>query len=387
VTDPGGQPPPAPGGTVTGRPGGTRPPRGTRAPGGTRPEDGTGRESVADVLGEAVRSGTIPGGVFASGAPGRATEVVVVGAAQARGGPRRAMARDTLFDLASLTKVVATLPTVLRLAELGALTLEDRVTRFLAAFGGEGRDAITVRQLLTHTAGLPAEIKFWRRYDGPDEAGRALLGAPLEHPPGTQVVYSDVGFMLLGRIVSAITGTALDVSVAELVTGPLGMTRTCFRPAVGPPPAVAATELQPDGTALAGIVHDENARFFGGVAGHAGLFAPVDDLVRYLDAAWLGGQFLSRSWRREACRPQTRGLGGVRGLGWVLRGDPADPLGCCWPPRSVSHTGFTGTSLACDPVSGGWAVLLSNEVHFGRDRRVMRALRESVHGRCAPPRR
>ena len=201
------------------------------------------------------------------------------------------------------------------------------------------------------------------------------------------MVYSDVGFMLLGRIVSAITGAALDVSVAELVTGPLGMTRTWFRPAVGPPPAVAATELQPDGTALAGIVHDENARFFGGVAGHAGLFAPVDDLVRYLDAAWLGGQFLSRSWRREACRPQTGGLGGVRGLGWVLRGDPADPLGRCWPPRSVSHTGFTGTSLACDPVSGGWAVLLTNEVHFGRGRGVMRALRESVHDRCAPPRR
>jgi len=177
------------------------------------------------------------------------------------------------------------------------------------------------------------------------------------------------------------------VSVAELVTGPLAMTRTCFRPGVGAPSAIAATELQPDGTALAGIVHDENARFFGGVAGHAGLFAPVDDLVRYLNAAWLGGQFLSLPWRQEACRLQTGGLSGVRGLGWVLRGDPADPLGRRWPPGSVSHTGFTGTSLACDPVSGRWAVLLSNEVHFGRDRGVIRALRASVHDRCAPPRR
>jgi CubicO group peptidase (beta-lactamase class C family) len=242
---------------------------------------------------------------------------------------------------------------------------------------------VTVRQLLAHTAGLPAEIAFWARHDDPDEAGQALLRAPLEHPPGTRVVYSDVGFMLLGRVVSAITGAALDVSVAELVTGPLQMTRTCFRPGAGPP-AVAATELQPDGTALAGVVHDENARLFGGVAGHAGLFAPVDDLVRYLDTAWLGGEFLSLPWRREASRPQTGGLGGVRGLGWVLRGDPSDQLGRCWPPGSVSHTGFTGTSLACDPVSGGWAVLLSNEVHFGRGRGVIRALRESVHGRCAP---
>jgi CubicO group peptidase (beta-lactamase class C family) len=355
--------------------------------GGTGPEGGTGREAVADLLGEAVRSGKIPGAVFACGAPGRPAQVVVAGQAQARGGPRRAMTRDTLFDLASVTKVTATLPAVLRLAELGALTLEDRVSRFLAAFRGEGRDEVTVRQLLAHTSGLPAEIAFWSRYDDPDEAGRSLLSAPLKHPPGTRVVYSDVGFMLLGRIVSAITGTALDVSVAELVTGPLAMTRTCFRPCAGPTPAVAATELQPDGTALAGIVHDENARFFGGVAGHAGLFAPVDDLVRYLDAAWLGGQFLSLPWRQEACRPQTAGLGGVRGLGWVLRGDPADPLGRGWPPGSVSHTGFTGTSLACDPVSGGWAVLLSNEVHFGRDRGVIRALRELVHDRCAPPRR
>jgi CubicO group peptidase (beta-lactamase class C family) len=350
-------------------------------------EDGSARETVAEVLGEAVRSGQVPGAVLACGTAGRRPEVVVAGEAQVRGGPRRAMARDTLFDLASLTKVVATLPAVLRLAELGALTLEDRVTRFLAAFGGEGRDAITVRQLLAHTSGLPAEIKFWSRYRDPDEASQALLRVPPEHPPGARVVYSDVGFMVLGRIVSAVTGTALDASVGELVTGPLAMTRTCFRPGVGPPPAVAATELQPDGTPLAGIVHDENARFFGGVAGHAGLFAPVDDLVRYLEAAWLSGQFLSASSRREACQPQTGGRSGVRGLGWVLRGDPADPLGRFWPPGSVSHTGFTGTSLACDPVSGGWAVLLTNEVHFGRGRGVIRALRESVHDRCAPPRR
>ena len=347
----------------------------------------SGPGAVADLLGEAVRAGQIPGAVFACGARGRPAQVVVAGQAQARGGPRRAMTRDTLFDLASVTKVAATLPAVLRLAGLGALALDDRVTRFLAAFRGEGRDVVTVRQLLAHTAGLPAEIAFWARHGDPDEACQALLRAPLEHPPGTRVVYSDVGFMLLGRVVSAITGTALDVSVAELVTGPLQMRRTCFRPGAGPRAAVAATELQPDGTALAGIVHDENARLFGGVAGHAGLFAPVDDLVRYLDAAWLGGQFLSLRWRREACRPQTRGLDGVRGLGWALRGDRSDPLGRCWPPGSLSHTGFTGTSLACDPASGSWAVLLSNEVHFGRGRGVIRALREAVHDRCAPPRR
>ncbi len=213
----------------------------------------TGSEAVAEILDGAVRSGTIPGAVFACGAPGLAAEVVVAGQAQVRGGPCRAMHRDTPFDLASLTKVVATLPAVLRLAESGALGLADRAARFLPGFGGQGRDAVTVRQLLAHTAGLPAEIPFWRRYDDPDEAGRALLRVPLDHPPGTRVVYSDVGFMLLGRVVSAITGSALDISVAELVTGPLGMTRTCFRPGDGPGPGAAATEVQPDGTALAGV--------------------------------------------------------------------------------------------------------------------------------------
>jgi CubicO group peptidase (beta-lactamase class C family) len=243
-----------------------------------------------------------------------------------------------------------------------------------------------VRQLLAHTSGLPPVFPFWSRCRDRDEASRALLRVPLATPPGTRVVYSDVGFMLLGRVVSAVTGSPLDVGVGELVTGPLGLVRTGFRPdrAQGASTA-AATEPQPDGTALTGTVHDENARFFGGVAGHAGLFAPLDDLVRYLDAAWAGGDFLPPALRREACRPQTAGLDGTRGLGWVLRGDPADTLGTRWPPGSVSHTGFTGTSLAIDPASGWRAVLLTNEVHLGRDRGVIRALREAVHDRCPPP--
>ena len=161
----------------------------------------------------------------------------MAGQAQVRGGPARPMHRDTLFDLASLTKVVATLPAVLRLAGLGALALDDRVTRFLPGFAGAGRDAVTVRQLLAHTAGLPATVPFWEGGHDPDEAGRALLGVPLGHPPETRVVYSDVGFMLLAAVVSAITGSPFEASVAELVTGPLGMTGTGFRP--GPAQAAA----------------------------------------------------------------------------------------------------------------------------------------------------
>jgi CubicO group peptidase (beta-lactamase class C family) len=294
------------------------------------------------------------------------------------------MRRDTLFDLASLTKVVATLPVVLWLAEQGEVALEDGVARFLPGFRGEGRESVTIRHLLAHTSGLPADVPLWRRHDDPAEIRRAVLRAGLEHPPGRRVLYSDVGFMLLGHVVEAVTAASLDVGVAELVTGPLGMTRTGFLPNAARRSAAAATERQPDGTALTGVVHDENARALGGVAGHAGLFAPIDDLARYLEGAWLGPAegFLSRASRRAAGRIQTAGLRGRRGLGWVLRGDAADFLGRRWPPGSLSHTGFTGTCLACDPASGAWAILLTNDVHFGRDRGVIRGVREAVYDAC-----
>ncbi|HEV2452263.1 MAG TPA: serine hydrolase domain-containing protein [Streptosporangiaceae bacterium] len=334
---------------------------------------------TARVVRQAVAAGQIPGAVFAAGAPGQPAEVVVAGHAQLYGGPRREMRRDTVFDVASLTKVVATLPAVLRLASLGEIALEDRVVRFLPCFHGEGRELVTVRHLLAHTSGLPAEVPYWRRCDGPEEIRRAIPRTALTHPPGRRVIYSDVGFLLLGLLVEAITAASLDVSVAELVTGPLEMTRTGFRvDAAGV--SIAATELQPDGSALTGVVHDENARALGGVAGHAGLFAPAGDLARYLERAWLGpaGEFLSAASRRTATRLQTDGLGGRRGLGWVLRGDAADFLGRRWPRGSLSHTGFTGTCLAGDPASGAWAVLLTNDIHYGRGRGVIQGVREAV---------
>lgn len=338
--------------------------------------------AVGQRLATAVSSGEIPGAVFVASGPG---QVVVAGDAQVHGGPRRPMRRDTLFDLASLTKVVATLPVVLRLAERRDLALDDRVGRFLPTFTGQGRDEVTVRHLLAHTSGLPAEIRFWSLCTGPEQAGAALLTAPLESAPGTRTVYSDVGFMLLGRIVTAVTGVPLDVAVAELVTGPLGMTRTCFNPDPAQAWQAASTELRPDGTAITGVVHDENARFSGGVSGHAGLFAPADDLARYLTAVWLSDGLLAAATRAEACQLQSAGTGGRRGLGWVLRGDQHDSLGSRWPVTSITHTGFTGTSLACDPASGHWAVLLTNEVHYGRDRSIIRRIREDIHDRCAPP--
>jgi len=181
-------------------------------------------------------------------------------------------------------------------------------------------------------------------------------------------------------VVAAVAGEPLDAAVRRLVTGPLGLTASGFRPN-GPARRFAATERRGDGTAWTGIVHDENARLMGGVAGHAGLFASTDDLARF--AAWWVSDddaVVPAVLRRAAATCQTEGLGGRRGYGWACSGDGFDTLGGWWPPTAVSHTGFTGTSLALDPASGLWVVLLTNAVHAGRDATAVQALRRAVHG-------
>ncbi len=344
------------------------------------------RTGAKEVLERAVGTGSVPGAVFAAGLGRQLDDLVVAGDAQHLGGAVRPMGRDTLFDLASLTKVVATTPSILVLAGDRRLSLEDHLCAYVPEFEGDLREEVTIRHLLCHTSGLPAEVHFWEGAIGPGLARQSLRRTPLQSAPGARVMYSDVGYMLLGEVVEAVSGTTLDAAVAELVTAPLDMTSTCFNPKKQEWWRTAATEPGPDGVPIAGVVHDENARFFGGVMGHAGLFSTIDDLIRYI-GAWLGGGSETSplaGWRVEACRDQTEGLNGRRGLGWVLRGDALDFLPDNWPSTSVSHTGFTGTSIAFDPASEYWAVLLTNAVHFGRDRRRNRALRREVYSVCGP---
>jgi len=180
-----------------------------------------------------------------------------------------------------------------------------------------------------------------------------------------------------------VAGQPLDQAVRRLVAEPLGMTGTGYNLAL-PPDRFAATERRADGTCWTGIVHDENARLMGGIAGHAGLFSTVADLARF--AGWwvsaADGPVPARL-RRAAESSQTAGLGGRRGLGWVCAGDRSDILGGHWPASAVCHTGFTGTSLALDSPSGAWVILLTNAVHFGRDNPAIKALRRDVHAAVA----
>jgi CubicO group peptidase (beta-lactamase class C family) len=312
---------------------------------------------------ESVRDAAVPGAVAMVGRGSSTLETVSVG-----------YPADTVFDLASLTKVVATATVTLALG----VDLSAEVRDFVPARLWPG---VTVRHLLTHTSGLPASRKFYRWCSDKRDVLGELYSTELLARPGSRVAYSDLGFIALGELVSALAGEPLDAATRRLVLEPLGMSSAGFTPAPRFPAVRFAPTTEPDtGVPPPGIVHDENARVLGGVAGQAGLFATAADLARF--ACWWvsdGDGPVPARVRRTAATCQTGRLDGRRGLGWTCPGDRYDILGDAWPPTAVSHTGFTGTSLALDPESGLWVVLLTNAVHHGRDATAVTALRRAVH--------
>ena len=358
------------------------------------------------LIDRAVAGGRIPGAVLAAGIRTAQPMLLhVAGDAQRDRQARRPMTADAIFDLASLTKVTATLPCILRLTADGDISLDDPVHRFLPAFAGPGKDQVTVRQLLTHTSGLPDHRTYYEYLSDAGAVRAAILAEPLEAEPGTVFRYSDLGFILLGELAQSVSGAPLADLARQLVFGPLGMPDTTYLPPAELTRRIAATEPvagpaqdgpAQDGTATGrtakvGVVHDENAEVLGGVAGHAGLFGTAHDLARYA-AAWVNDDapddresgWLPSSLRAEALRCQTEGLDGRRGLGWGLRHDRWDNMGDGWPEAGAGHTGFTGTSISVDPDSGLWAVLLTNAVHFGRGpEHSVVGLRKQVHAAVA----
>ncbi len=348
--------------------------------------------SAADLVDTAVASGLIPGAVLAAGIGGQDPAMLhVAGDAQRDQDGRRPMSAGTIFDLASLTKVVGTLPCVLRLIALGEVGLDHPVRRYLQAFDGAGKDAVTVGQLLSHSAGLPDQRRYYQFLHDADQIRAAALAEPVVTRPGSTFCYSDVGFITLGELCASVAGTGLESLVRELVCEPLDLADTGYRPSPALASRIASTE-HVGGAAKTGTVHDENAEAMGGVAGHAGLFGTAADLARYA-AAWVLPESEAAlalqlpGWlTAEALRCQTEGLagGGRRGLGWGLRHDRWDNMGDGWPATGAGHTGFTGTSLSIDPASGLWTVLLTNAVHFGRGpEHSVVALRKQVHAATA----
>ncbi len=318
---------------------------------------------VRQVIHNAIQEGLIPGAVAQIG---RMDEVLWQdheGEAQVLA-QHRSMEADTIFDLASLTKVVATLPAVLLLMQEGNIALSSPLSHYFPAFQSGMKSQVRIFHLLTHTAGLISHQPFYRLTKDSQEIIKMAADEPLVFEPGEKVSYSDLGFILLGALVSKITGEDLATFCTSRIFEPMGMTKTRFIPS-DPSGNFAATEFN-DNRVLSGVVHDENARAMGGIAGHAGLFAPAEDLVPYL-AMWTGEKgVLGEIVKETAIKCQTPGRNGNRGWGFVLRGDSYDIAGDLWPSTTASHTGFTGTSLVFDRPSGYWAVLLTNRVHFGR---------------------
>jgi CubicO group peptidase (beta-lactamase class C family) len=278
------------------------------------------------------------------------------------------MTADTVFDLASLTKPVATATAVLLLVDRGQLALDAPAARYLPAFASGGRQGITVEMLLRHRSGLIADNALADYADGPEAAWERLLALEPRHEPGTTFVYSDVGYLVLGRLVEEVSGRSLDRFVREEVLTPLGMEDAGFRPPEALRSRCAPTERR-DGRLLRGEVHDPRAAALGGVAGHAGLFATADDLARWCrmvlgEGELDGRRILSRRSARALLTPDALPDGsGARTLG--LDADPGTSArGSRFPAgASFGHTGFTGTSLWLDPESGGFVVALSSRLH------------------------
>lgn len=284
------------------------------------------------------------------------------------------MTVDTLFDLASLTKVVATTTSVMILVEEGRIRLNDSVAAFVPGFERYGKGGITIRHLLTHTSGLRGDIDLADPWTGYATAvARAVEEVPVS-PPGDRFLYSDINFFLLGDVVARVSGTGLDRFCRERVFAPLGMNDTTFNPPASRRPRIAPTEACAGpgcapGDILRGVVHDPTARRMGGVAGHAGLFSDAADLSRFcrmlLHGGSLGGaRILSPLAVARMTSPATPPeLRDVRGFGWDLDSRYASNSGDLLPVGSFGHTGFTGTSLWIDPLTGVYVVFLSSRLH------------------------
>jgi len=334
-----------------------------------RPEEAgmDGRQlcAIDEAVDTALRARQMPGCVVLVGHHGKIVFEKAYGDRQVV--PERVpMTADTLFDLASLTKPVATATSVMILVERGKLRLNDPVARYIPEFASHGKDQITVLHLLTHQGGLVADNPMSDYADGPETARTRLLATKPVAPPGSKFLYSDVGFLVLGELVRRISGKGLDEFAHKNIFKPLGMLETGFLPSSELRRRAAPTEKR-RGQWMQGEVHDPRAFALGGVAGHAGLFSTAQDLARYAQALLGRGQYgevrvLGESTAAAMASPQKVSTG-FRGLGWDMRTGYSSNRGESFSPRAFGHGGFTGTSMWIDPELDLFVIFLSNRLH------------------------
>jgi uncharacterized protein YbbC (DUF1343 family)/CubicO group peptidase (beta-lactamase class C family) len=337
------------------------------------------------VVAQSIERKETPGAVVLAARKGRVVWRKAYGARAVE--PRREpMTADTIFDAASLTKVVATATSVMILVERGLVRLNDPVSRFIPELKDEGRERITVEHLLTHRSGYAPDFDLREQWTGTEEAIKRLQTERLRQAPGARFVYSDIGYIALGEIVRRASGTPLDEFARKNIFGPLGMRDTSFRPAATLRARIAPTERRRGQASylgsssdtlaateadrwLRGEVHDPTAFRMGGVAGHAGLFTTADDLAIYCQMILNGGEYGGRrvlSPLGVAAMTRPRAVaedGAARGLGWDVASSFSANRGDLFTPGSFGHTGFTGTSVWIDPATETFVVFLSNRVH------------------------
>ena len=312
---------------------------------------------------KAVADGNIPGGVLLVGHNGRVVYRRAFGYRSLEPA-REPMTLDTVFDLASLTKCVATTTSIMKLVQEGRVRLNDPVAAYLPEFAQNGKQDITIRELLTHYSGLAPDLDLEAPWAGRDTAFAMAMAQKPVNPSGSRFVYSDINFEVLGFLVEKLSGESLSDFASTNIFAPLGMKHTRFLPPEEWRPRIAPTEYDEHNTMLRGTVHDPTARRMGGIAGHAGLFSTVDDLSIFAQDLLSGFTVLRPETVEKMITPQTpANASSVRGLGWDIDSPFASNRGELLPVGSFGHTGFTGTSLWIDPVTGTYIILLTNAVH------------------------
>ncbi len=323
----------------------------------------SGLSALDSVVETAIQKHEVPGAVLLVGHDGRVIYKKAFGD-RAIEPARSAMTVNTVFDIASLTKVVATTVAAMQLVEQGKVRLNDPVVKYIPEFGQNGKGDITVRDLLTHFSGLPPSLDLSHPWAGRDTGYSMAFSTMPILPPETRFVYSDVDFIVLGALIERVGGASFESYCTQKIFVPLGMEHTRFLPPADWRLQIAPTEYDERGQMLHGVVHDPTVRRMGGVAGQAGVFSTVDDLAKFAQAMLDGNPVMSPVAIQKMTSPQQPPTSpALRGFGWDIDSPFSSNRGEFLPVGSFGHTGFTGTSLWIDPTTRTYIILLTNAVH------------------------
>ncbi|WP_422122268.1 serine hydrolase domain-containing protein [Planococcus sp. X10-3] len=291
--------------------------------------------------------------------------------------------RSTVYDMASLTKVMVTTPILLQLLERGEIYLHDRVATFVPEFGANGKEGVRLRHLLTHSSGLAAHRHYFADRLTKQQVYEEIYKEELVYEPETQVVYSDLGFIMLMAVIERVTGQRIEEYAERHLFTPMGMNATKFLPDFEKSRYAPTEFLEHIGGHKYGIVHDDNTEFMGGISAHAGLFSTMDDLSIFTqmlenDGMHDGNRILHPQWLEKARQDFTPYSEAARGIGFELKARGAGPIGDLLSSKTFGHTGYTGTSFYIDPERELTIMLLTNRVYFGRQDPIIR-LRPRLH--------